>query len=110
VAPGYLNDVLSFDYPSMTWSDISGVVSGVKQVEKFSCGLLVQDGKLYIHGGANDAGVDEVVSISLFFVDPANLILKHKGFCFCLEKLGKLLIRVHQLISINCLLLRCQRK
>jgi hypothetical protein len=68
VTPGYLNDVLIFDYPSMTWSDISGVVSGAKQVEKFSCGLLVQDGKLYIHGGANDAGFYKVVSVNLAFL------------------------------------------
>ncbi len=57
VAPGYLNDVLIFDYSSMAWSDISGVVSGVKLAEKFSCGILVQDGKLYLHGGANGAGI-----------------------------------------------------
>jgi hypothetical protein len=67
VAPGYLNDVLIFDYPSMTWSDISGVVSGVKPAEKFGSGLLVQDGKLYIHGGANSAGIYKVVSVNLDF-------------------------------------------
>ena len=57
LAPGSLNDLLIFDYPSMAWSDISGVVSGVKPAEKYSCRLIVQDGKLYIHGGANDAGI-----------------------------------------------------
>ncbi len=57
MAPGYLNDVLIFDYPSMTWSDISGVVKGVKPAEKICFGLLVQDGKLYIHGGSNSEGI-----------------------------------------------------
>ncbi len=57
MAPGYLNDLFIFDFPSMAWSDISGLVSGVKPAEKFSCGLIVQDGKLYIYGGANDAGI-----------------------------------------------------
>jgi hypothetical protein len=65
---GYLNDLLVFDYPSMTWSDISGVITGVKPAEKYGFGFLVQDGKLYVHGGANSAGKKKFLKFPIFFL------------------------------------------
>jgi hypothetical protein len=66
---GYLNDLFEFDFPSSTWSDISDFVTGTKPVEKFSCRLIFEGGKLYVFGGANDAGIhhdegDEPIFVS----------------------------------------------
>jgi hypothetical protein len=69
-ATGYLNDLFVFDFASKKWSDITGVVNGEKSVEKFSCRLIFENGKLYAFGGANDAGIlmkeDSAFSASFF--------------------------------------------
>ncbi len=56
VPAGYHSDLFVYSPHKSAWTDISDGVSGIRPVEKFGCCLTVEGGKLFIFGGANDAG------------------------------------------------------
>lgn len=87
---GYLNDLFVFDHPSLAWTDISDSVIGSKPIKKCGCGLIFQDGKLYIYGGGNDGGIHLRVrpwnkmtsSFTLIFRhDPSHTCSKYQSAC-----------------------------
>ena len=54
---GYYSDFFVYNPHTSAWTDISNGVSGTRPVEKVGCGLTVEGGKLFVFGGANDAGI-----------------------------------------------------
>ena len=52
-----LGDLHVYDPVAMAWTDMSAAVSGTPPSPRYNHGFTSTGGRLYVHGGVNEAGI-----------------------------------------------------